>query len=240
MNMHSIRRKNLRALIEAKTDGNVAQFARQTGIDETRLSQVLSEKYRDGNNFGEKSARTFEQILHLHPLSLDALDTSKGSQQFRGLTGLWDLLDGKKTPPPPVGKRAIPILTFHEASEISVLREPLPISEGAPYLFVEDEYSEHTFALEIEDGSMLPIYKPGDTIVIDPDFIARPGDLLLVAVENEVLFRQYTQIKKDAYGIMIFQLQPLNSVYPTIRSDEAEITIIGGLVEQRIKVRQRR
>src|SRR5471030_2780165 len=79
MDMNSIRRKNLRAVINARTKGSVAQFARDTGIDEARLSQVLSEKYRNGKNFGEKSARSIESAAGLALLSLDALEPTSSA-----------------------------------------------------------------------------------------------------------------------------------------------------------------
>lgn len=74
MNMHSVRRNNLRALIAQQTQSSVAAFGRMFDLDESRLSQLLSDTYRAGNNFGEKAARSLEQKIGLAPLALDALD----------------------------------------------------------------------------------------------------------------------------------------------------------------------
>jgi phage repressor protein C with HTH and peptisase S24 domain len=74
MDMHSIRRKNLRTLIAKEARGSVAAFGRMYDIDESRLSQLLSDTYRSGNNFGEKAARGLEQKIGLPLLQLDALD----------------------------------------------------------------------------------------------------------------------------------------------------------------------
>ncbi|MBV8667041.1 MAG: S24 family peptidase [Burkholderiaceae bacterium] len=74
MDMHTVRRHNLRALIEKTTHGSVAAFGRLYDFDESRLSQLLSDTYRSGNNFGEKAARTLEQKIGLPMLALDAID----------------------------------------------------------------------------------------------------------------------------------------------------------------------
>jgi phage repressor protein C with HTH and peptisase S24 domain len=72
MDMHLVRRKNLKALITTY-HRSVADFSRQYNISESQLSQWLSNTYRNGNNFGEKAARKLELTVGLAPLSLDAL-----------------------------------------------------------------------------------------------------------------------------------------------------------------------
>lgn len=77
MDMNAIRRKRLKALIEAEfgaEKGGVAAYGRKYGIAEARLSQLLSETYRDGKNFGEKAARSLELQIGAPPMSLDQVD----------------------------------------------------------------------------------------------------------------------------------------------------------------------
>ncbi len=69
--MHKVRRANLRKLIDDKYGGSVAEFSRFSEIDPARLSQVLSENYREGKNFGEKAARLIETKAHLPVFFLD-------------------------------------------------------------------------------------------------------------------------------------------------------------------------
>lgn len=73
MDMNKVRRANLRLVIDTKFNGSVADFSRHSGVETARLSQVLSETYRDGKNFGEKAARLIEQKGGLAAFSLDDL-----------------------------------------------------------------------------------------------------------------------------------------------------------------------
>jgi phage repressor protein C with HTH and peptisase S24 domain len=63
-------------LIAKQTQGSVAAFGRMYGIEESRLSQLLSDTYRSGSNFGEKAARGLEQKVGLPLLALDSLGQS--------------------------------------------------------------------------------------------------------------------------------------------------------------------
>jgi phage repressor protein C with HTH and peptisase S24 domain len=82
MDMNAIRRKRLKALIEAEfglEKGNVAAYGRKYGIAEARLSQLLSDTYRDGKNFGEKAARSIEALIGAPPMSLDQVGDRSSS-----------------------------------------------------------------------------------------------------------------------------------------------------------------
>lgn len=73
MDMHAVRRHNLRTLIAQTGDGSVASFAREFGFTEARLSQLLSRTFRAGKNFGEKMARKIEHECDLPILILDRI-----------------------------------------------------------------------------------------------------------------------------------------------------------------------
>lgn len=241
MDMHSIRRKNLRALIAARTDGNVAQFARETALDEARLSQVLSDKYRDGNNFGEKSARAFEKKLGLPMLYLDSLTPHEGDTRAKLLV----ISSGKEAfdkniSPAAIGQRAIPVISAIQAGALKEIAEPYEIGAGYAILYTDDNYSKWAFGLEIEGDSMLPEFRPGDMVIIEPEWEPRPGEY--VAAKNgreEGTFKKYRQRGLDERGNIIFELVPLNDDYPTLRSDVTPLVIIGVMAEHRRKSRPR-
>ncbi len=81
---------------------------------------------------------------------------------------------------------------------------------------------------------MEPDFKEGDTVVIDPNIKPRPGSF--VAAKNgreEATFKKYRPRSIDLLGNEVFELVPLNEDYPTMRSDEMPIEIIGTMVEHR-------
>lgn len=60
MNIHAHRRQRLLNYIASNFGSNRSEFSRLIGLEKQRLQQVLSDTWRDGNNFGEKMARKIE------------------------------------------------------------------------------------------------------------------------------------------------------------------------------------
>lgn len=92
MDMHALRRKNLGEFIKScgknGRAGTPVEFSEKYGISEGRISQLLSETYRNGNGFGEKAARKIETIIGKPALWLDRLegDADLESTSLRPMT----------------------------------------------------------------------------------------------------------------------------------------------------------
>lgn len=239
--MNSVRRKNLRAVIAQWKDGTPAQFGRDTGIDESRLSQVLSEKYRNGKNFGEKAARAIELAAGLPPMSLDNTNASSVTNSHVKLNEISKRKQAfdQNIVPASIGKRAIPVISSIQAGALKEITEPYELGDGYATIYTDDAYSKWAFGLEIEGDSMLPDFRPGDLVIIEPEWEPRPGEY--VAAKNgkeEATFKKYRQRGTDGAGNIIFELVPLNEDYPTMRSDVTQLTIIGVMAEHRRKSRR--
>ncbi|MDO1515730.1 S24 family peptidase [Neisseria sp. MVDL18-041461] len=126
----------------------------------------------------------------------------------------------------------IPILSYDDIRNLDVATPFIPIT--GDFIISELKNSESTFAFTLKGDSMANEFLEGDTIFIDIAVKPEPGEFVLARVGDDVLFRKY---KIDNIGQ--FSLQPLNLDYPTISSNEAEIQIIGILVEHRIYRRKR-
>lgn len=241
MNMDSIRRRNLRVIISKWKDGKAAQFARDHNIPEGRLSQVLSETYRNGNNFGEKAARNIEKQAGLAPMTLDKIDVSELQERARlsGIPALPQRFD-RNAMPASIGQRAIPVISAIQAGALKEIVDPYEAGDGFTTIYADDTYSKGAFALEISGNSMVPEFLPGDLVIIEPDWVPRPGEY--VAAKNgsdEATFKKYRQRGVDSSGQMVFELVPLNDDYPTLRSDITPLIIIGVMAEHRRKTRRR-
>lgn len=139
-----------------------------------------------------------------------------------------------------MGKRAIPVISAIQAGAMKEISVPYSVGDGYATIYVDDSYSQWAFGLEIDGDSMLPDFRPGDIVIIEPDWEPRPGEC--VAAKNgkeEATFKKYRQRGTDADGNVIFELVPLNEDYPTIRSDETPLKIIGVMAEHRRKTRRR-
>lgn len=94
--------------------------------------------------------------------------------------------------------------------------------------------SERAFALQIQGDSMLPDFKPGDRVVIDPKVAPLPGDFVVAKTDDgEATFKKYRPRGLDATGTMVFELVPMNADYPSLRSDITAVRIIGTMIEHR-------
>lgn len=146
----------------------------------------------------------------------------------------------KNVAPVALGQRAIPVISAIQAGAMKEIQVPYSVGDGYASVFVDDSYSQWAFGLEIEGDSMLPDYRSGDIVIIEPEWEPRPGEC--VAAKNgkeEATFKKYRQRGISDDGTVIFELVPLNEDYPTVRSDQTPLTIIGVMAEHRRKTRRR-
>ncbi len=139
-----------------------------------------------------------------------------------------------------LGTRAIPVISAIQAGAMREITVPYAVGDGYATIYVDDSYSQWAFGLEIDGDSMVPDYLPGDIVIIEPEWQPRPGDC--VAAKNgkqEATFKKYRLRGSNAEGNDIFELVPINDNYPTVRSDETPLTIIGVMAELRRKTRRR-
>lgn len=139
-----------------------------------------------------------------------------------------------------LGRRAIPVISAIQAGALREITDPYEVGDGYATLYSDDDYSRWAFGLEIDGDSMLPDFKPGDLVIIEPEWEPRPGEF--VAAKNgkqEATFKKYRQRGTDSAGRDIFELVPLNENYPILRSDETPLLIIGVMAEHRRKARKK-
>lgn len=136
----------------------------------------------------------------------------------------------------PIGGRMVPIISEVQAGTWKEIRDNLQTAE---MLLTDLSLGAHAFALTIRGDSMLPDFREGDRVIIDPDVRPSPGDFV-VAINggNAATFKKYRERGIGADGDTVFELVPLNADYPTLRSDIEKIDIIGTMMEHR-KYRRR-
>ncbi|MFG0677715.1 LexA family protein [Delftia sp. WSY_7] len=130
--------------------------------------------------------------------------------------------------------RRVPLISHIQAGAWKEIADTFQPGDAEEWLFTDRKHSNTTFALTIRGNSMEPDFKEGDRVLIDPCARPRPGSF--VAAKNgreEATFKKYRPRSIDILGNEVFELVPLNNDYPTLRSDETTITIIGTMVEHR-------
>lgn len=137
------------------------------------------------------------------------------------------------------GARPYPVISMIQAGHLKEMTNPYELGDGYDVEFGDNDASEWAVFVEIKGDSMLPDFKPGDRVRIDPEVVPRPGDF--VAAKNselEATFKKYRVRGIGHNGQEIFELVPLNEDYPLLRSDEHSLTVIGTMTEHRRKFRR--
>lgn len=141
--------------------------------------------------------------------------------------------------PVPAGKRAIPVISAVQAGRLTEINDPYPPGAGYAIEYADDDLSRWAFALEIDGDSMLPDFRPGDRVIVDPEIAPNPGDFVVAKNgREEATFKKYRPRGIGPDGNMVFELVPLNDDYPTMRSDVEHLKVIGVMVEHRKKYRR--
>lgn len=142
--------------------------------------------------------------------------------------------------PAHLGMRPYPVISSIQAGMLKEICTPYGPGDGFDVEFGDDDASQWSFFLEIEGDSMLPDFRPGDRVLIDPDVSPRPGDFVAARnTKQEATFKKYRVRGIDESGHEIFELVPLNDDYPVMRSDEHHLVVIGTMIEHRRKFRRR-
>jgi SOS-response transcriptional repressor LexA len=148
--------------------------------------------------------------------------------------GTHSVQDKSNITPAQTGGKQIPLVSYVRAGNWSGVVDAYQPNEAQDWLMTDLELSESAFALEIKGDSMLPDFKPGDRVIIDPGINPQPGDFVVAKNgEDEATFKKYRPRGMDASGNVVFELVPLNDDYPTLRSDVTPIKIVGTMVEHR-------
>lgn len=152
----------------------------------------------------------------------------------------WLMNGGSFLPVSEVNTRRIPLINFVQAGEFAS-KSPIEALDGSfEYVMTDMDWSQYTFALRITGDSMEPDFKTGDVIIVDPEIEPTPGEFVVAKNgEHEATFKKYRPTIVSPEGKQHFELVPLNNDYPTMRSEERHIDIVGTMVEHRIYRRKR-
>jgi SOS-response transcriptional repressor LexA len=141
--------------------------------------------------------------------------------------------------PAAIGLRRVPVISSVQAGALRDMEAPYPPGVGYAYEYTDQDLSDWAFALDVEGQSMIPMFQPGDRIIVDPEIAPNPGDFVIARNGSaQATFKKYRPRGIDINGEMIFELVPLNDDYPTLRSDTERLTVIGVVTEHRKKLRR--
>lgn len=209
-----IRRENLLRIIELKKL-NKTDLAKKLNKKIQQISAITTGYY----GIGTKLSREIEKTLGLEPFFLDA---DRNAEELETT----------------VKTKRIPVLSWVQAGE--------PHDTGdcdySETMVVEDYIPDGCFGLRVRGDSMVPEFNEGDPIIVNPNIRQKPGDFIVARVCSavgtcETTLKQYALVGIDDMGREVFELRPLNQLYPPLRSDKLQIEILGVVIENRKKYR---
>lgn len=215
------------AKVMAETGMTVGRIAEITGVTSSAVTQ-----WKDGPT---KSLKTAPATKLAAATGFSALWIATGSGPEK-ITQAFDANVQRV----PTGMRSYPVISLVQAGALTEIAHPYEPGDGFDVEFGEDDASRWAFFLEIKGDSMLPEFRPGDRVLIDPEVAPSPGDF--VAARNtrqEATFKKYRVRGINESGHEIFELVPLNDDYPVLRSDERHLKVIGTMIEHRRKFRRK-
>lgn len=201
-----------------------AQLAAAIGVSTSAISQWLSGSVKTLK--GQSAAK------------IEAATGVRAAWIVEG-TGPKLVGDAGNVAPADMGVRKIPLISYVQAGAWAEAADPYVLGDAAEWLLTDLPLADTAFALEIKGDSMLPEFKPGDRVIIDPTIAPQPGDYVVAKNgDQEATFKKYRPRGGNERGDVIFELVPLNEDYPSMRSDITPILIVGTMVEHR-KYRRR-
>lgn len=216
--------ERLEAALKARNT-TISQLASGMGVSYQAVKRVI-----DGLSKAFSAANNTKAAAFLR-ISPDWLATGQGSMEM-GFDA--------NAKPVPLGMRAYPVISCVQAGMLKEITVPYGPGDGFDVEFGDDDTSKWSFFLEIEGDSMLPDFRPGDRVLIDPEVTPRPGDFVAARnTKQEATFKKYRVRGIDESGAEIFELVPLNDNYPVLRSDEHHLVVIGTMIEHRRKFRRK-
>lgn len=228
----------LTALLHAKNGGNQSEMARHIGVSPQAVQKWLAGLAEPrGKNLDlaaeylgvTPAALKFGDTARSHTNPIPASEHSPASRPF----------DENVRPATP-SLRPIPVISSVQAGALRDMETPYPLGSGYAVEYTDDDkLSRWAFGLDVEGQSMMPMFQPGDRIIVDPDLAPNPGDFVVARNgSDQATFKKYRPRGIDHNGEMIFELVPLNDDYPTLRSDTEHLVVIGVVTEFKKKLRR--
>lgn len=237
---------NINEVIRLITDRTLAQrgVSQKVLATEMGLTQPTLNRARSGEN--EPQAKTLAAIAKYYGMTHDSmLDLTRISRDdlLLSLDSICEKRGAKfdaNVAASHESQRPIPVISAVQAGLLTDIADPYPAGAGFDVEYVDSSCSRWTFALEISGESMLPEFRPGDRVIIDPELSPMPGDYVVAKNDSEeATFKKYRPRGRSADGTDVFELVPLNDDYPTIRSDEHSMRVIGVMIEHRKRYRRK-
>jgi SOS-response transcriptional repressor LexA len=191
---------NLKGLVHRELGEGMTEkeLASSVGVSVETIANILADQLPQDRTTWEHFARYFR-------IDVDFLQIGGPPHS----EGLFDLKESA-TPSPLGQMRKVPLLRWDQIDQMIMPEEPSRVIQ-AEAMLETDVPGIRTFAMQVRDNSMLPLFSEGEVIFVNPDLPSEPGHYVMVDSENGrpegALLRQLKEVGRQAI------LHPLNRLY---------------------------
>ena len=170
---------------------------------------------------GIRGQSDLARVLNTSPQTINNWETRGISKQgllsiqnVLGISASWVqsghgqkfVLDKSNVSQAQIGTKQIPLISYVHAGHWAGAVDAFQPNDAHDWLVTDLELSDGAFALEIKGDSMLPEFKPGDRVIIDPQITPQPGDYVVAKNgEEEATFKKYRPRGMSERGNTVFQ-----------------------------------
>jgi phage repressor protein C with HTH and peptisase S24 domain len=121
----------------------------------------------------------------------------------------------------------VPLLGFAQAGAGGFFDDAgFPAGQGWDLIEIPARATESSYALEVQGDSMLPLYRNGDVLIVEPGAVVRKGDRVVVkTISGEVMAKV---LERQTQGII--ELVSLNPEHPIRRFQAHEVEWVARIV----------
>ena len=167
-------------------------LARRAGLDSTAFNK--SKRRSSDGRPRWPSTESLAKVMDATGASLDELLA---------------LLDGKAPPAAPVpAGRAVPLVGFAQAGAGGFFDDAgFPVGQGWDLVELPARSAEGAYALQVQGDSMLPLYRDGDVLIVEPGAAVRKGDRVVVKTSGGEVMAKVLE-RRTAGAVLLVSLNP--------------------------------
>jgi phage repressor protein C with HTH and peptisase S24 domain len=142
-------------------------LARRAGLDSTAFNHA-----KRLSSDGRPRWPSTESLAKIIEATGASLDEFTGLVEGRSKTSAGSL---------PMQRSAVPLLGFAQAGAGGFFDDAgFPAGQGWDLVELPAQSTESSYALQVQGDSMLPLYRNGDVLIVEPGAITRKGDRVVV------------------------------------------------------------
>ncbi|GAA2868886.1 phage repressor protein C with HTH and peptisase S24 domain [Aminobacter niigataensis] len=121
----------------------------------------------------------------------------------------------------------VPLLGFAQAGAGGFFDDAgFPAGQGWELIELPARATDNSYALEVQGDSMLPLYRNGDVLIVEPGAAVRKGDRVVVkTISGEVMAKVLERQTQS-----VIELLSLNPEHPNRRFQTAEVEWVARIV----------